>query len=79
MIGLLRELPPGEMDAVCDRGTGRGLPRLPARPASHRMNAVQRGRRAALESGVASIASGRVVGCGGEPVPAPRIAGRRHA
>ena len=79
MIGLLREMPPGEMDAACERGTGRTLPRLHARPATHRMNAVQRGRRAALDGGVTSIASRRAVGSDEEVAPAPRITGRRHA
>ena len=79
MIGLVREMPPGEMDATCERGTGRVLPRLHAQPASRRRDAVQSGRRPALERGVASIASRRVVGSGEGVVPVPRIPGRRHA
>lgn len=79
MIGLLREMPPGEMYEVCDRGTGRNLPRLHARPVPHRRNAVQRGRRAALECGDTSIASRRLVGSVEEAAPAPRDPGRRQA
>jgi hypothetical protein len=79
MLGSARKMPPGEIDVAFERGTGRNLPRPHARPVSPRVNAVQRGRRPALQRGVTSIASGRLVGGGEESAPAPRDAGRRHA
>ena len=78
MIGTVREIPPGEMDAACERGTGRSLPRLHAQPAARRRNALQSGRRPTLEAGVTSISSREPVGNGKGIVPAPRIPGRRH-